>query len=110
MASLTICGLDDDLKRRLRLEAARKGYSMEEAARQILRAALMTPDVDSSGLGSSVHGFFVEADAIDLGRPIAGAPMPTALSATIRGGRSVAPAHLPILGANARCAGPAGPT
>src|SRR5207302_3540091 len=37
MASITIRGLDDDLKRRLRLRAARNGRSMEDEARTILR-------------------------------------------------------------------------
>ncbi len=69
MASLTIRGLDEALKSRLRLEAARQGYSMEEAARQILRRALMAPDADAGGLGSRVHRFFVEADAYDLQIP-----------------------------------------
>ena len=37
--NLTIRGLDDDLKRRLRLRAARNGRSMEDEARTILRGA-----------------------------------------------------------------------
>jgi phosphopantothenoylcysteine decarboxylase / phosphopantothenate---cysteine ligase len=37
MASITIRGLDDDLKQRLRLRAARNGRSMEDEARTILR-------------------------------------------------------------------------
>ena len=37
MASITIRGLDDDLKQRLRLRAARHGRSMEDEARTILR-------------------------------------------------------------------------
>ncbi|HEY2136171.1 MAG TPA: plasmid stability protein, partial [Xanthobacteraceae bacterium] len=36
MASLTIRQLDDDLKKRLRLRAARHGRSMEEEARHLL--------------------------------------------------------------------------
>ena len=36
MASLTIRQLDDDVKRRLRLRAARHGRSMEEEARHLL--------------------------------------------------------------------------
>jgi phosphopantothenoylcysteine decarboxylase/phosphopantothenate--cysteine ligase len=51
MASITIRGLDDDLKRRLRLRAARNGRSMEDEARTILRgvaAADETPAVESS--------------------------------------------------------------
>jgi phosphopantothenoylcysteine decarboxylase/phosphopantothenate--cysteine ligase len=39
MASITIRQLDDDLKHRLRLRAARNGRSMEDEARTILRGA-----------------------------------------------------------------------
>ena len=39
MASITIRQLDEDLKRRLRLRAARHGRSMEDEARTILRSA-----------------------------------------------------------------------
>ena len=39
MASITIRQLDDDLKQRLRLRAARNGRSMEDEARTILRDA-----------------------------------------------------------------------
>jgi plasmid stability protein len=77
MAGLTIRGLDETLKSRLRLEAARQGRSMEETARQILRRALMTSDPDAGGLASRVHGFFVEADAFDLDLPPRSVPRPT---------------------------------
>ena len=40
MASLTIRNLGDDLMRRLRVEAAGHGHSMDEEARTILRTAL----------------------------------------------------------------------
>ena len=40
MSSITIRNLDDEVKRRLRIRAAANGRSMEEEARQILRAAL----------------------------------------------------------------------
>lgn len=43
MATLTIRNLDDALKRRLRLRAAAGNRSMEEEARQLLRAALQEP-------------------------------------------------------------------
>ena len=39
MASITIRQLDEELKRRLRLRAARNGRSMEDEARTILRSA-----------------------------------------------------------------------
>ena len=40
MASIVIRNLDDGLKSKLRLRAARQGRSMEEEARHILRSAL----------------------------------------------------------------------
>ena len=44
MASITIRQLGDDLKRRLRLRAARNGRSMEDEARTILRDAASLDD------------------------------------------------------------------
>jgi plasmid stability protein len=49
MAAMTIRNLDDDLKARLRVRAARHGRSMEEEARSILRAALANRVEDDSG-------------------------------------------------------------
>ena len=43
MTSLTIRGIDDTLKRALRIRAAENGQSMEEEVRQILRKALGVP-------------------------------------------------------------------
>ena len=40
MASIIVRGLEDGLKARLRLRAARHGHSMEEEARAILKASL----------------------------------------------------------------------
>lgn len=42
MSSITIRNLDDEVKRRLRIRAAEQGRSMEEEAREILRAAVST--------------------------------------------------------------------
>ncbi len=42
MASMTIRNLDDKLKARLRVQAAKNGRSMEDEARDILRSALST--------------------------------------------------------------------
>jgi plasmid stability protein len=50
MASMTIRNLDDGLKGRLRVRAAIHGRSMEDEARDILRAALAT----EAGTGSFV--------------------------------------------------------
>src|SRR5262249_1521382 len=44
MASITIRQLDEELKRRLRLRAARNGRSMEDEARTILRTAAALDD------------------------------------------------------------------
>ena len=43
MASITIRNLDEGLKQRLRVRAAERGHSMEQEARDILRAALARP-------------------------------------------------------------------
>lgn len=69
MASLTIRNLEEAVKTNLRLEAARQGCSMEEAARGILRRALMTSEEDAGGLGSRVHRYFLEAEASDFELP-----------------------------------------
>jgi plasmid stability protein len=43
MTALLVRGIDDKLKRALRLRAAENGRSMEEEMRQILRTALGVP-------------------------------------------------------------------
>jgi antitoxin FitA len=74
VASLTIRGLDDALKSRLRMEAARRGLSMEETARQILRRALIDSELEPGGLGTLIHSFFTDADAFDLKIPARSLP------------------------------------
>ena len=44
MAQLVVRNLDDDVKRRLQERAARRGRSMEEEVRDILRAATAASD------------------------------------------------------------------
>jgi plasmid stability protein len=44
MASLLIRDLDDQVKQRLRVRAAKKGVSMEAEARNILSAAIAEPE------------------------------------------------------------------
>jgi antitoxin FitA len=55
MAQLLIRKLEDDVKTRLKVRAARHGHSLEEEARRILEAAALTdkpaPDM---GLGSRI--------------------------------------------------------
>ena len=74
MTGLTIRGIDDELKSNLRLEAARRGCSMEETVRQILRRALIPSEGDAGGFGTRVHQYFVEVDAFDLELPERSAP------------------------------------
>jgi plasmid stability protein len=45
VAQLVVRNLDNDVKRRLQERAARDGRSMEEAVREILRAAALQDDV-----------------------------------------------------------------
>ncbi len=60
MASITIRNLDDKLKSRLRVHAAKHGRSMEEQARLLLRDALASaedaPPVHLAQLATSLFG------------------------------------------------------
>jgi plasmid stability protein len=58
MASITIRNLDDDLKSRLRVQAAVHGRSMEEEARDILRCALNREPPSSGNLAEAIHARF----------------------------------------------------
>jgi phosphopantothenoylcysteine decarboxylase/phosphopantothenate--cysteine ligase len=74
MASITIRQLDDDLKRRLRLRAARNGRSMEDEARTILRHAASLEDGKLDARGD------VREHAAPRGRVAAAAPAREAAS------------------------------
>ncbi len=68
MATLTIRGLDEDTKLRLRVSAARHGRSMEAEARAILTDAL--PSQQPRGaLGSRIHARFAALDGAELAVP-----------------------------------------
>jgi plasmid stability protein len=58
MAAITIRNVDDSLKKRLRMQAAAHGRSMEEEARDIIRSALSQEPVRSENLGSALHELF----------------------------------------------------
>ena len=78
MVSITVNGLDEDLERRLRLRAAEKGVSVEQAAREILRAALCEDVPEITDLASSIRDRFVPFGGVELElpdrEPIRGAP------------------------------------
>lgn len=69
MAMLTIRDLDESLKRSLRLRAASRNRSMEEEARQILRAALQDALAPAGDLGSRIRSRFAKLGDVEL--PIA---------------------------------------
>lgn len=57
MATLTIRNIDDQVKAKLRVNAAKRGVSMEEEVRQTLTRAVMSPanDPDSRGLATRIR-------------------------------------------------------
>ena len=65
MASMTIRNLDDDLKQRLRIQAAEHGRSMEEEARTILHTALI-----STNLAQAIHARFAPLGGVELDIPL----------------------------------------
>jgi plasmid stability protein len=55
MASMTIRNLDEKLKAKLRIQAARHGRSMEDEARDILRTALSVEPARTGGLVEAIR-------------------------------------------------------
>jgi plasmid stability protein len=66
MATLTIRGLDEETKARLRVRAARHGRSMESEVRAILNDVLATPSTVTGGLGTRIHARFAGLGELDL--------------------------------------------
>jgi plasmid stability protein len=75
MASITIRKLEDSLKRKLRVRAARHGRSMEEEARHILRAGLTEKAPVPTNLYDAIRGHIAPLGGVDLDIPPQG-PMP----------------------------------
>lgn len=65
MGTLTVRNLDDPTKQRLRLKAAANNRSMEEEARQILRAALSEPAA-ATNLAHSIRARFKSFGDVQL--------------------------------------------
>jgi plasmid stability protein len=70
--------LDERLKGRLRMQAARHGHSMEEEARVILRTALRCKREKSGSLGASIRAKVAKFGGANLRIPPR-APMPPPL-------------------------------
>ena len=67
MATLTIRDLDESLKRKLRIRAAGQNRSMEEEARQILRAALAdAPEEDGAIFVANIRKRFAGLGDVQL--------------------------------------------
>ena len=69
MATLTIRQFDEQLKRELRVRAARHGRSMEEEARQILRASLAHAEPDEEDLYTFIRRYIDPIGGVDLELP-----------------------------------------
>jgi plasmid stability protein len=69
MASITIRKLDDGVKRRLRLRAAQHGRSMEDEARNILRAALAEMPAEPRNLAAAIRRRFAPLGGVELDIP-----------------------------------------
>lgn len=70
MASMTIRNIDDALKQRLRVRAATHGRSMEDEARDILRAALAASERPARNLAETIRARLTPVDGIDLDIPV----------------------------------------
>ena len=68
MASLTIRNFDDELKHRLRLQAASHGASMEQEVRDILRRAVQ-PQPDGVSFAQKIRERFAALNANELPIP-----------------------------------------
>lgn len=69
MASMTIRNIDDQLKTRLRMRAASHGRSMEDEARDILRAALSTEKRPSPNLDATIRARMAQSGGVQLDLP-----------------------------------------
>jgi plasmid stability protein len=69
MASITIRGLDENTKERLRVRAAHHKRSMEEEARTILRAAVAQDETSGGNLAEAIRRRFRPLGGVELRLP-----------------------------------------
>lgn len=69
MASITIRQLEETTKRKLRLRAAQHGRSMEQEAREILKAAVNQPVEQPKDLVEAIRKRFAKYGGVDLHIP-----------------------------------------
>jgi plasmid stability protein len=70
MANITIRRLDDGVKAKLRVRAANHGRSMEEEAREILRAGLLAENTPRRNLAESIRRRVEPLGGVDLVLPV----------------------------------------
>jgi antitoxin FitA len=66
MASMTIRDIDEKLKAKLRVQAARHGRSMEDEARDILRTALSLEPARAGGLVEAIRARVEPLGGVEL--------------------------------------------
>jgi plasmid stability protein len=77
MSTLTIRNIDDDVKQRLRRQAATRGVSMEEEARLALRSWVRAQaDRPDEGLGTRIHRRFKALGGFEFDLPPRGPARP----------------------------------
>jgi len=69
VATLTIRKLDETLKARLRISAARHGRSMEMEAREILREGLFAKEAATRNLVEGIRRHITPVGGVDLAIP-----------------------------------------
>ena len=69
MATMTIRNIDDQLKARLRVQAAMHGRSMEDEARNILRPALSAEPASGQSLVDAIRARIEPLGEVDLELP-----------------------------------------
>lgn len=67
--TMTIRNIDEQLKKRLRMQAARHGRSMEDEARDILRSALSTGPERGPSLVEAIRSRIAPLGGIELDLP-----------------------------------------
>jgi antitoxin FitA len=74
LAAISVRNLDDHVKERLRIRAARHGRSMESEIRAILVEAVREPD-DADGLFQAMLDRFGEIGGVELELPLRTIPV-----------------------------------
>jgi plasmid stability protein len=69
MASLTVRNVDNEIKARLRIQAAHHGRSMEEEVRDILRTALSASGDTAQDLAAAIRRRFNTCGGVELDIP-----------------------------------------